>query len=235
MPDQEIERRYVPAGVEPIGLEERSAASPTIKGISPPFNSKSEDLGNFREVFAPTAFDKVVGRHKNDPRGGMDVVALFNHEGQPIGRTTNDTLKLSIIERGLAYSISPPDTTLGRDIITLVRRGDLYGASFAFSVAPGGESWTQEADGSAVRTVSEVGALYDVSVVTRPAYSQASAALRSLDAWRQQNLNSHELEQLAERVADEAADKRRRWSYALTAASARLISARLKSNAPRIK
>ena len=235
MPDQEIERRYVPAGVEPIELEERSAASPTIKGISPPFNSKSEDLGNFREVFAPTAFDKVVGRHRNDPRGGMDVVALFDHEGQPIGRTTNDTLKLAISERGLAYSISPPDTTLGRDIVTLVRRGDLYGASFAFSVAPGGESWTQEADGSAVRTVSEVGNLYDVSVVTRPAYPQSSAALRSLDAWRQQNLNSHELEQLAERVADEAADKRRRWAYALTAASARLISARLKSNAQRIK
>jgi HK97 family phage prohead protease len=235
MPDQEIERRYVPAGVEPIELEERSAASPTIKGISPPFNSPSENLGNFREVFAPTAFDKVVGRHRNDPRGGMDVVALFDHEGQPIGRTTNDTLKLSITERGLAYSITPPDTTLGRDIITLVRRGDLYGASFAFSVAPGGESWTQDADGSAVRTVSEVGALYDVSVVTRPAYPQSSAALRSLDAWRQQNLNSHELEQLAERVADEAADKRRRWSYALTAASARLISARLKSNVPRIK
>jgi HK97 family phage prohead protease len=231
----EIERRYVPSVMEPIELEERSAASPVIKGISPPFNSKSEDLGNFREVFAPTAFDKVVGRHRNDPRGGMDVVALFDHDGQPIGRTTNDTLKLSIVERGLAYAISPPETTLGRDIVTLVRRGDLYGASFAFSVAPGGESWTQEADGSAVRTVSEVGSLYDVSVVTRPAYPQSSAALRSLDAWRQQNLNSHELEQLAERVADEAADKRRRWSYALTAASARLISARLKANAPRIK
>jgi HK97 family phage prohead protease len=231
----EIERRYVPSVMEPIELEERSAASPVIKGISPPFNSKSEDLGNFREVFAPTAFDKVVGRHRNDPRGGMDVVALFDHDGQPIGRTTNDTLKLSITERGLAYAISPPETTLGRDIVTLVRRGDLYGASFAFSVAPGGEQWTQEADGSAVRTVSDVGALYDVSVVTRPAYPQSSAALRSLDAWRQQNLNSHELEQLAERVADEAADKRRRWSYALTAASARLMSARLKANAPRIK
>ena len=235
MPENEIERRYVPSVVEPIELEERSAASPMIKGISPPFNSKSEDLGNFREVFAPTAFDKVVGRHRNDPRGGMDVVALFDHEGQPIGRTTNDTLKLAISERGLAYSISPPDTTLGRDIVTLVRRGDLYGASFAFSVAPGGESWTQEADGSAVRTISEVGNLYDVSVVTRPAYPQSSAALRSLEAWRAENLTSHELEQLVEQQADAAADKRRRWSYALTAAAAKLISARLKSNAPRIK
>ena len=237
MAEQEngIERRYVPTVVEPIELDERSAASPTIKGISPPFNSKSEDLGGFREVFAPTAFDKVVGRHRNDPRGGVDVVALFDHMGQPIGRTTNDTLKLSIVDRGLAYAISPPDTTLGRDIVTLVRRGDLFGASFAFSVAQGGESWTQEADGTAVRTVNEVSGLYDVSVVTRPAYPQSSAALRSLEAWRAENLSGHELEQLAQQQADSAADKRRRWSYALTAAAARLISARLKVNAPRIK
>lgn len=231
----EIERRYVPAADCTIELEERSAASPVIKGISPPFNSRSADLGGFREVFAPTAFDKVVGRHRNDPRGGVDVVALFDHEGQPIGRTTNDTLKLSVVERGLAYAISPPDTTLGRDIVTLVRRGDLFGASFAFSIAQGGESWNQEADGTMVRTVSEVANLYDVSVVTRPAYPQSSAALRSLEAWRAENLTSHEAEQLAQQQADLEADKRRRWSYALTAAAARLVTARLKANATRIK
>lgn len=229
----EIERRYVPMGVEPIELEERSAASPLIKGISPPFNSKSEDLGGFREIFAPTAFDKVVGRHRNDPRGGVDVVALFDHAGQPIGRTTNDTLKLSVSDRGLNYSIDPPDTTLGRDILTLVRRGDLFGASFAFSIAQGGESWTQEADGTMTRTVTEVSNLYDVSVVTRPAYPQSSAALRSLAAWREEQLTAHEVEQLVEKQADEQADKRRRWSYALTAAAARLAAARLKAYAPR--
>jgi HK97 family phage prohead protease len=231
----EIERRYVPSVLEPIEIEERSASAPVIKGISPPFNSQSVDLGGFREVFTPNAFDKVVGRHRNDPRGGVDVVALFDHEGQPIGRTTNDTLKLSIADRGLAYAISPPDTTLGRDIVTLVRRGDLFGASFAFSIAQGGESWTQEADGSTLRTVTNVANLYDVSVVTRGAYPQATAALRSLEAWRTENLTTHEVEQIAERVADEAADKRRRWQYALTSASARLVTARLKTNAPRIK
>lgn len=233
----EIERRYVPMAAEPIELEERSAASPLIKGISPPFNSKSEDLGGFREVFLPTAFDKVVGRHRNDPRGGVDVVALFDHAGQPIGRTTNDTLKLSIVDRGLSYAIDPPDTTLGRDITTLVRRGDLFGASFAFSLpADGsGETWDRQADGSMVRTISDVAGLYDVSVVTRGAYPQATAALRSLEQWRAENLTSHEQSQAAERAADEAADSRRRWSYALTAAAARLVSIRLKANAPRIK
>jgi len=54
---EDIERRYVPMDAEPIELEERSAAAPLIKGISPPFNSESVDLGGFREVFAPGAFD----------------------------------------------------------------------------------------------------------------------------------------------------------------------------------
>ena len=229
----DIERRFVPVGVEPIELEERSAASPLIKGISPPFNSRSEDLGGFREVFLPTAFDKVVGRHRNDPRGGLDTVALFNHDGQPIGRTTNGTLSLNIVERGLAYAIDPPDTTLGRDITTLVRRGDLYGASFAFTLPPNGsgETWTQEADGTMVRTISEVAGLYDVSIVTRPAYPQSTAALRSLEAWKSEHLTDAEQRQAAERAADEAADKRRRWTYALTAAGARLLALRLKANA----
>lgn len=231
----EIERRYVPAADCTIELEERSAASPVIKGISPPFNSRSADLGGFREVFAPTAFDKVVGRKRNDPRGAVDVVALFDHDGQPIGRTTNDTLKLSVVERGLAYAISPPDTTLGRDIVTLVRRGDLFGASFAFSIAQGGESWNQEPDGTMVRTVSEVANLFDVSVVTRPAYPQSSAALRSLEAWRAEHLTAHEQAQAAEQAADEAADNRRRWAYALTAASAKLAAMRLRHNAARFK
>jgi len=233
----DVERRYVPTAVEPIELEERSAASPLIKGISPPFNSRSEDLGGFREVFLPTAFDKIVGRHRNDPRGGLDTVALFDHAGQPIGRTTNDTLRLNVTDRGLAYSIDPPDTTLGRDITTLVKRGDLFGASFAFTLPQGGtgEAWSQEADGTMVRTISEVAGLWDVSIVTRAAYPQSSAALRSLEQWRADHLTEAEQRQAAERVADEQADRRRRWSYALTAASAKLAAMRLRANVGRIK
>jgi HK97 family phage prohead protease len=232
----DIERRYIAAAELPIELEERSASAPTIKGISPPFNSKSVDLGGFREVFAPGAFDGVVGRHRNDPRGGLDVVALFNHDANLVlGRTTSGTLDLATSERGLSYAITPPDTTLGRDLLTLIRRGDIYGASFAFSIAQGGESWTHEADGTSLRTITSVGELYDVSVVTRPAYPNSSAALRSLEQWRAEHLTDAEQRLAAERIADEQADKRRRWSYALTAAAAKLAAMRLRANVGRIK
>jgi HK97 family phage prohead protease len=211
-------------------------AAPVIKGISPPFNSFSVDLGGFREVFAPEAFDHLIGRHRNDPRGGLDVLALFNHdENQVLGRSTSGTLEINRTDKGLAYAITPPDTQLGRDVVTLLRRSDLTGASFAFSVAQGGERWDQSGDGPATRTVTRVENLFDISVVSRPAYPSSSAALRSLEAWRAENLTSTEVEQIAERVADEAADRRRRWHYALTSASARLVTARLKTNAPRIK
>ena len=226
----EIERRYVAFTEAPVELEERSASAPQIKGISPPFNSMSVDLGGFREVFAPGAFDGIVGRHRNDPRGGLDVVALFNHdENQVLGRTTSGTLELNVTDRGLAYTITPPDTQLGRDLLTLIRRGDITGASFAFSIDPtDGERWDPGENGTMVRTVTKVKNLYDVSVVTRPAYPSSTAALRSLQAWKAQATP----EAPAQPPAD---DVRRRWAYALTEASRRLVMARLKSNAPRIK
>lgn len=221
----EIERRYVSFADCAIEIEERSAAAPQIKGISPPFNSPSVDLGGFREVFAPGAFDRVIGGER-----GPDVLALFNHdESMVLGRTTSGTLELAKTDRGLGYAITPPDTQLGRDLLTLIRRGDIYGASFAFSIAPGGEQWSQDGDGPAMRTVTEVANLYDVSVVSRPAYPQSTAALRSLAEWRNENLTDVEQREIAEKAAATAADQRRRWSCALTAAAAHLLSTRLRS------
>ena len=219
----EIERRYVPVSAAPDALElveERGAMSPKIRGISPPFNSPSLDLGGFREVFAPTAFDRLLDRHPNDPRGGVDVVGLFNHDdNQVLSRTTAGTLRLAKTDRGLAYEMDPPDTTLARDLMTLIRRGDIYGSSFAFSVAKDGEAWSQDDKGNPIRTVTDVGNLYDVSVVTRPAYPSSSAAIRSLEAWRAANLTAHEQTQIAERVADATADRRRRLVDAGAAAA----------------
>jgi HK97 family phage prohead protease len=103
-----------------------------------------------------------------------------------LGRSTSGTLRLSADDEGLAYEIDPPDTQLGRDLSVLVSRGDITGASFAFSIDPKGESYHKDAEGMTVRTVSQVAGLYDVSIVTVPAYSASSASLRSLKAWEKE-------------------------------------------------
>lgn len=182
------ERRYLSAddmGDDGLGIEQRGDGVVTLRGISPPWDSLSVDLGGFREKFSPTAFDKVLGRHKNDPRGVVDVVGLFNHEdSQLLARTTNGTLRLSKEPRGLGAELDLPETQLGKDLAVLIRSKTLFGASFAFSIASGGEQWTQDEKGTAIRTVTDA-TLYDWSPVTRAAYPSSSVGLRSLEAWKE--------------------------------------------------
>ena len=172
-----MERRYVELDhANSIAAELREDGAPTIRGVAAVFNKPSHDLGGFREILLPGAFDAVLASKK------LDVVGLWNHDpSQILGRTTSGTLRLAVDEtRGLTYEIDPPDTQLGRDCQTLLRRRDVFGSSFAFTVNPSGETWTQPDKGLATRTISAVSGLFDVSVVTHPAYPQTSVAVRSL-------------------------------------------------------
>lgn len=183
-----MERRYLSfedLGDEGLVIETRDGEPARLRGISPPWDSLSVDLGGYREKFSPTAFDKVLGRHKNDPRGVVDVVGLFNHDdNQVLSRTTNGTLRLAKGPKGLEYEMDLPDTQLARDLTTLVKSRTIYGSSFAFTVSEKGEQWVQDERGQPVRIVTDASGLFDVSVVTRPAYPSSTVGLRSLEAWK---------------------------------------------------
>jgi hypothetical protein len=222
----ETERRYVSFAEHDMEIELRAAGATTVSGISPPFNSKSVDLGGFREIFAETAFDKILERYAADPNK-VDVLGLYNHDDNLLlSRTTSGTLRMSKAQKGLRYEMDLPETTLGRDLRILLARGDIVGSSFAFTTTPEGERWDQDSKGNMTRTVTDVSGLYDISIVNRPAYGNSSAALRSLEAWRSANLTSSEQQQIADSAADMAADRRRRLANAAGAAAV----LRLKAN-----
>jgi len=152
-----------------------------FKGYAARYNSQSSDLGGFREVLAAGAFERVLSK-----RSKADVTLLYNHNADNLlARTLSGTLRLSSDDRGLKFDADPPSTQLARDLEVLIRRGDLTGASFAFTVAPGDESWGMDERGQTTRTIKSVNALYDVSIVTTPAYPSASVGMRSLEQWRQ--------------------------------------------------
>lgn len=183
-----IERRYLLTVDYPeaITVQKRDGEPPVITGISPPWDSYSVDLGGFREKFAPTAFDGLVDRKANDPRGKIDVPFLFDHLSHLIsGRTTNGRLELRKALKGLEYIHSPIPTTHGRDLAMLVEDRTVTGASFAFTAAPDGETWTEDEKGNVTRTVFRASGLYDISAVTYPAYPNSTAFVRSLPAWKQ--------------------------------------------------
>jgi len=147
-----------------IEVREADGDEMILEGYASVFNSET-DLGAFREVIKPGAFDGVMDN---------DVRALINHDPNLVlGRTTNGTLELSVDERGLKYKVKLGNQTFARDFYESVKRGDISQSSFAFTIDE--QSWNEE---RTVRSIDKVRTLLDVSPVTYPAYSAATVQAR---------------------------------------------------------
>jgi HK97 family phage prohead protease len=101
------------------------------------------------------------------------VRALLNHDpSQVLGRTKSGTLRLFDEQRGLRFEVDLPDSPLGENVREAVKRKDIDGASFRFTVNE--DSWQGD-----LRTVESVKELKDVTVATFGAYPAASVELRT--------------------------------------------------------
>lgn len=145
-----------------------------VSGYAAVFNQETDIGGVFREAIAPGAFKNAIGRD--------DVVFLINHEGLPLARTRSGTLALKEDERGL-YIESELDTADPdvQQILPKMKRGDLDKMSFAF--LPTKQEWDESGE-IPVRTITEA-ELFDVSIVTNPAYDGTEIGLRSLEQFRE--------------------------------------------------
>lgn len=164
-----------------VEVREGKEGEPTrIRGLAAVFDSLSENLGGFREIIAPGAFDDT---------DMSDVRGLFNHDANfVLGRTTNETLRLKQTKDGLEYDIEIPDTQTIRDLVLEpIRRGDVSQSSFGFIVGRNNDEWEEDEDGNVVRTIRAVERLFDVSPVTYPAYPDTNVAARCLEQLQEQN------------------------------------------------
>ncbi|WP_371017390.1 HK97 family phage prohead protease [Pseudalkalibacillus sp. JSM 102089] len=152
-----------------------------IVGYALKFNSESNDLGGFVEIIEPGALDGA---------DMSDVRALFNHSADKVlARSKSGTLKLEVDEIGLKYTIAPPDTTYARDLMESMQRKDIDQSSFAFTL-----NWMEgdddieydEARDIYIRTIKKFRKIWDVSVVTYPAYEKTESVVgqRSLDNYK---------------------------------------------------
>ena len=165
-----------------IEVREADSDDMVLEGYAAVFNSET-DLGHFREVIKPGAFDDVMTD---------DVRALINHDPNLIlGRTENGTLELSTDERGLKYRVKLGNQQYAKDFYESVKRGDISQSSFAFTIKD--QSWNEE---RTVRSVEKVRQLLDVSPVTYPAYAAATVQARD------QQLETEEANAVAEADTD---------------------------------
>jgi HK97 family phage prohead protease len=131
-------------------------------------------LGGFTETIQPGAFRASLKARNN-------VFLLFNHDTNAVLASTRaGTLTLAEDERGLKISASIAPTSTGRDVSVLVKRGDLSGFSFGFSMpARGGDQWNSEGTERVLKSVR----LHEVSLTPMPAYqgTNGTATVRGLD------------------------------------------------------
>jgi HK97 family phage prohead protease len=140
-------------------------------GYAAVFNSDSEPLP-FIERIMPGAFKRSL-------KARNEVKLFKNHNmDEVLASTRSKTLRLSEDSKGLLAEATLPDTTAGRDLAVLMKRGDVHAMSFGFSVPARGDSWS---DDGMTRQLKEI-RLHEVSIVTGfPAYEATTASVRSLD------------------------------------------------------
>jgi HK97 family phage prohead protease len=138
----------------------------TLVGYAAVFDSPSEPLP-WTEFVRRGAFTKTI-------KDGADVRLLIDHEGVPLARTRSGTLTLIEDEIGLRIEANldeaNPDAAKA---MSALRRGDVSQMSFAFQTVK--DAWSTD---KRTRELKEV-RLYDVSIVTYPAYEETVAELRN--------------------------------------------------------
>jgi|AntDeeMinimDraft_6_1070357.scaffolds.fasta_scaffold04826_3 HK97 family phage prohead protease len=174
------EKRNRSTDIELRELEE--GKNRTIGGYALKYSQRSEILTDywgdeFVEEFAAGAFDKSL-KERNQK-------ALWNHKSElPLGSVKSGTLRFNSDSTGLNYDIDLPNNSWGDDALESIKRGDVDGSSFAFTVID--DKWSEvEIEGRTIlkRTVLEA-EINEVSPCTFPAYSSSEIKMRSLKDYK---------------------------------------------------
>ena len=141
-----------------------------LEGYVVQFNTPAT-IEDFTEYVKPGAFARTLAR-------GEDVRALYDHTQQfLLGRTKSKTLALREDGQGLRFSLDVPNTTVGNDVLELVSRGDISGASFGFTIPKGGDHW-RSANGKTERDLLDID-LAEITITPNPAYASSNVSRRS--------------------------------------------------------
>ena len=144
---------------------------PVIEGFFAVFNSDYEIWPGATEQVAPDAFNNCLD---------LDVRALCDHmTNLVLGRTSAGTLELRVDEKGLwgRIKINEQDSD-AMNLYARVQRGDVSQCSFGFDILD--EEYIDNRDGSCTWILHDV-YLWEVSVVTFPAYAETSVEARKKD------------------------------------------------------
>lgn len=166
-----VERRIKTDVDFEIRLEPDTKDGMRFTGYAAVFDSNSEPLP-FIERIVPGAFKRSL-------KARNEIKMFVNHNmDMVLASTRAKTLRLTEDSKGLLAEAELPDTSYGRDLSVLMKRGDVHAMSFGFSVPKKGDRWS---DDGTTRELLDI-RLHEVSIVTGfPAYEATTASVRTLE------------------------------------------------------
>lgn len=151
----------------------RAGQDGTINGYAVVFDSRTV---LYKDPETGLEYGEVIDSHALDGADMSDVVLRFDHQGHALARTRGGSLRLSVDQHGLRVDADMTLSDEARSFYQEVKNGLIDKMSFAFTVAPEGDSWDSA---TRTRTVKRISRLFDVSLVTWPAYEQTQVSARS--------------------------------------------------------
>ena len=156
------DREYRNFSIERRAKEEGEPSSFLVEGYASTFDEYQlwEDSEMvFRERIDSKAFDEA---------DMSDVVFLLDHTGRVYARTKNDTVKLSIDDKGLYTETDLSKTSAARQVYEDIEAGNYSQMSFAFTVAEdhfGEDQKTEDGRTIYTRIIDRINKVYDISAV----------------------------------------------------------------------
>ena len=134
------------------------------------------DLGYFNEIIEPGALTDTDLK---------DVRFLVNHNTDmiPLARSRrnndNSTMQMVVDEKGMSIRVNldVENNTDAKNLYSAVKRGDISGMSFMFSVD--NEEWEDLESEHPTRYIKKIGQVLEVSAVTFPAYEATEISARA--------------------------------------------------------
>lgn len=123
-------------------------------------------------------FVEYIDPHALDGVDLSNLVLIYAHNADEVlARADAHTLVTQVDSKGLKFTATLPDTTLANDVVANINAGNLRGCSFGFDIAPGGDSWSIDADGQRVHYVAKIARVAELTITAYPAYQQTSVSV----------------------------------------------------------
>lgn len=147
-----------------------------IEGYALKFNQWSNPLG------LKNKFVEKISSRALEGTDMSNTIAYVNHDKNQIIGRSNVNMDLEVDDVGLKFKIKPNNSTITRDLVENIRSGLINQCSFAFTIPQEerAQDWVKsEERGMLERTINKIDKLFDVSMVTTPAYNDTEVVIGS--------------------------------------------------------